>query len=358
MSDEVSQSAPSEMPESFSDPRAAMAWMTSQPEKKPEPAQAEPVTNSAAARAEPATAADESADEADTAPLEEATGETEETAPAEEPSRELPRSWSKDKAEIWAKLDPAAQDILLDQDKRASAEIRRVQNDAAEKLKGLTAREQAAEQARQAHETRAQEAYNVLLREQVRDFPDIRSIDDVRNLAKTDPFRYNEWQVHQQELQVHAATAQEAEQRSVQEKNGKRTAYQQEQEAKLREKIPDFADAKKMAVAREKALPVLTEYGLDLATLNKWADTDAGFEFLQHAGFQHLVADLMKFRDADAARQKAAQDPVTRQVPPVMRPGSRQNAGSSALQSATQAFNLNPSLKSATAALVARRSAR
>jgi hypothetical protein len=352
MTDETTVAA-STPPESFSDPREAVKWMTSQPE----PAAAEPEPNSAAARAEPATAANESADEADTAPLEEATGETDEGAPADEPLRELPRSWSKDKADVWAKLDPAAQDILLEQDKRASAEIRRVQNEAADKLKGLTAREQAAEQARLAHETRAKEALNVLMREQVRDFPDVRSMEDVTRLAQTDPLRYIQWQAHQQELQAQAAVTQEAEQRTTQEKQGKRSAYQVEQDAKLKELIPDFADAKKLSAARDRALPLLTEYGLDLDTLNKWAETDAGFEILQHHGFQRIVADLMKSRDADAARQKASQAPINKQVPPVVRPGSRQPASNSALQSATQAFNLNPTAKNAAALAVAKRQA-
>src|SRR5512141_219766 len=142
-------SAPAPIPESFDSVEAAMRWRRDQPEPSTE-------QNSAAERAEPATAATESAVEADTAPPEvEATSETEtEQAPAE-PTRPLPRSWSKDKAEVWAKLDPAAQEYLLEQDSKASAEVRRAQNEAAELRKGLTAKEQAAEQARQQYEDRA-----------------------------------------------------------------------------------------------------------------------------------------------------------------------------------------------------------
>jgi hypothetical protein len=85
--------------------------------------------------APPATAETKLSDEDNAAPLEEATGETEEDAPAQEPPRDLPRSWTKDRTEHWAKLDPATQDFLLEQDRKASAEVRRVQNEAAEKLK-------------------------------------------------------------------------------------------------------------------------------------------------------------------------------------------------------------------------------
>ncbi|WP_315731648.1 MULTISPECIES: hypothetical protein [unclassified Bradyrhizobium] len=353
MTEETTQ-APA-IPESFSSPdEAARFWTQAQVEQ---PAQEE---NSSAESAEPATAEHESADEADTAPLEEAPGETEGSDPEAEqlPPVERPRSWSKDDDADWKALPRAAQEKIAAREHARETELRRTQNDAAEKLKGLTAKEQAAEQARQAAETKAKQAYDVLLREQVRDFPDVRSMDDVTKLAQTDPLRYIQWQAHQQELQVQAAVVKEAEQRSNQEKQSKRSAYAEAQTAALREKIPDYADAAKLQAAREKALPLLSEYGLDLPTLNKWAETDAGFEILQHAGFQHLIADLLKARDTEAARQKAAKAPVTKAVPPVVRPGARQSGGqSSALQSATQTFNLNPTPQNAAKLAVARRAA-
>lgn len=353
MSDETAAPAPA-MPESFSDPRQAVAWLNSQPEK---PEQSEPEPNSAAASADPATAANESADEADTAPLEEAHGDDEGADPAAEPPIERPKSWSESEEAEWRSTPRALQQKIAAREQERDAAVRRAQNEAADKLKGLTAKEQAAEQARLTHETKAKEALNVLMREQVRDFPDVRSIEDVTRLAQTDPLRYIQWQAHQQELQAQAAVTQEAEQRTNTEKQGKRSAYQTEQDAKLKELIPDFADAKKLSAARDRALPLLTEYGLDLDTLNKWAETDAGFEILQHHGFQRIVADLMKSRDADAARAKAVQAPVNKQVPPVVRPGGRQPAGSSALQAATQAFNLNPNAKNAAALLTAQEKA-
>lgn len=352
MTDETTQAAPA-IPESFSSPdEAARFWTQARSEQ---PAQEQ---NSSVESAEPATAETESADEADTAqPEEAATSETQDDAPDESPPRELPRSWSKDKAELWSKLDADTQDYLLEHDKRSSAEVRRVQNEAAEKLKGLTAREQAAEQARQAHEARANEAMNVLLREQVRDFPDIRSMEDVTKLAQTDPLRYIQWQAHQQELQAQASVVQEANQRSTQERQNHRVSYMTAQDAALKKAIPEFSNAAKLTDARERALPLLAEYGLSAEQLAKWADTDAGFEILQHSGFQHLIADLMKARDGDAARQKAAKAPVNKAVPPVMRPGSRQPAGNSALQEATKVFNHNPTPANAAKLALARRAA-
>src|SRR6185312_8888732 len=289
--------------------------------------------------AEPATAeATESAVEADATPSEPAaTGETQEETPAETPpSRPLPRSWTKDQTDYWAKLDPATQDFLVEQDRKASDAVRRSQNEAAEKAKALSAKEVAADQARNEFENRAKSALNVLLREQTRDFPDVKTMDDVRKLSVEDPLRYLQWQAHQQDLQVQAAAVREAEQRSTQAKQTTRQKYFDEQSARLKELVPDFADADKFSAAQKRAIPLLgEEYGFSLDQLNKWAATDAGFEILQSAGFQKLVADMLASRDKDAERtaadtKRAAEDAkrkaelskklVQTPVPPVQRP--------------------------------------
>ena len=97
---------------------------------------------SPAESADTATADTQLSGEDNAAPAEEqATGETQEADPAAKPPLELPRSWTKDRAEHWAKLDPGTQEFLLEQDRKASAEVRRVQNEAVEKLKGLMAKE-------------------------------------------------------------------------------------------------------------------------------------------------------------------------------------------------------------------------
>jgi hypothetical protein len=60
--------------------------------------------------------------EDDAARPQDATGETQEADPAEQPPLELPRSWSKDKAEVWkARSVVTTQEHLLDHDKTASA---------------------------------------------------------------------------------------------------------------------------------------------------------------------------------------------------------------------------------------------
>ena len=336
--------------------------------------------NEAAESAEQATAAntESTSQEGDAARSEAtATGEnqTEEKTPAPEkaPPRPLPRSWTKDQNDNWAKLDPAVQDFLLEQDRKASEAVRRSQNEAAEKAKALTAKEQAAEQARTDFENRAKAALNVLLRDQQRDFPDVRNMDDVLKMSKEDPYRYLQWQAHQQELQAQAAQVQEAERRSAEAAQAKRTNYFTEQTARLKELVPDFADEAKFAAARNRALPLLEEYGFSGDQLQKWAATDAGFEILQSAGFQKLVADTLAARDRDAKfkateAKRAAEEAKRKEelkkkvvpaaVPPVQRPGTPATPGDTAsvhINTLSKNLSQTGSLKDGLALLRARR---
>lgn len=276
-----------------------------------------------------------------------ATGETEDkTPPAEKPaSRPLPRSWTKEQNETWSKLDPAIQDFLIEQDRKASEAVRRSQNEAAERAKAMSAKEQAAEQARTNFENQAKAALNVLLREQQRDFPDIQNMNDVLKMSKEDPYRYLQWQAHQQELQAQAQAVKEAEKRSTEAANSKRATYFNEQTARLKELVPDFADTAKFEAARARAMPLLEEYGFSGDQLQRWAATEAGFEILQSAGFQKLVADVLAANDRDAATKaaeakRAAEEAKRKEelkakvvpttVPPVQRPGTAPARGDSA----------------------------
>jgi hypothetical protein len=69
----------------------------------------------------------------DAAPPPEATGEIEEADPAEVPPLERPRSWAKEREEAWTRLDRDTQEYLLEHDKTTSFEVRKAQNDAAER---------------------------------------------------------------------------------------------------------------------------------------------------------------------------------------------------------------------------------
>lgn len=334
--------------------------------------------------AEPATVGEtESTSQGDdaTPPEPAVTGETQEEAPAvtpekeEKPSRPLPRSWTKDQTDHWTKLDPATQDFLVEQDRKASEAVRRSQNEAAEARKGVDAERVKWEQAVKQQEvlTPARLEYHALLQEQLRVFPDIRTESDLVKL-ESDPLRAVQWNLHQQRLAGAQAKVQAAEKFETDARQTKRNTYLNEQSARLKELVPDFADAKKLAAERERAMPLLEEYGFSLDQLNKWVATEAGFEILQSAGFQKLVADQLSSRDRDAERtatetKRAADEAKHKEelakklaktpVPPVQKPGTAPVPGDAAsqnLKQLSQKLSTTGSFEDALALLKARRS--
>lgn len=368
-------SAPAAVPESFESADAALPFLISARSRKAQdgPQQSEPDARAAEAdepeiaaesAEDPATAEHELSGEDNAAPDEDQDhGEEEDADPVEDnqPPIARPKSWAKEDQAEWDGLPRSLQEKIAAREDARDKAIRKGQNEAAEKLKAVTAKEQAAEQARQAYEDRAKDALKVLIREQQRDFGDIKTIDDARNLAQADPFRYLQWQAHQQELQVQAQAVSEAETRAARDTQAKRTAYATAQDAKLKELVPDYADAKKLAAARDAAMPLLDEYGLSNDQLQKWAATDAGFEILQHAGFQKIISDLMKSRETDARLKAAAQAAAKKPVPPVQRPGVTRPTGqanSERVAALTTRLNNSGSLDDAVALLAARRGTR
>ena len=106
-----------------------------------------------------------------------APGETESADPAanEPPSIEPPRSWTKEAKERWASLPRETQEYLAEREQERDREFRRSQNEAADKLKGLTAKEQAVEQARQQYEAALPLLFQTLQHQQAGEFADIKT---------------------------------------------------------------------------------------------------------------------------------------------------------------------------------------
>jgi hypothetical protein len=279
---------------------------------------------SSAESAEVATAETELSGEDNAAPHEEATGETEEADPAAKPPLELPRSWTKDRAEHWAKLDPGTQEFLLEQDRKASAEVRRVQNEAAEKLKGLTAKEQEAEKARQQYEAQLPALMQTLQDAQQASFGDIRTVADVERLQEQDPFRFQAWQVQQMKLQAaHAETERVNRERSQAQQSEWAQHVQKENELAA-EYIPELADkVKGHALTQRVATELLPELGFKESELNDLASGKSKLSIYDHR-VQRLLADAVKLRDI----QKAPKAVAKPDLPPVVRPGASRPAGS------------------------------
>jgi hypothetical protein len=107
--------------------------------------------------------------------------------------------------------------------------------------------------------------------------------------------------------------------------------------------------------AIEAEIPkMLTDLGVDPIEFLKAGNES---KFLRSAAAQRILIDAARYRMVQSATKAVASRPV----PPVQRPGTAQphvNSGGQKLAALNNAFKSNPTLKSAAAALAARRAAR
>src|SRR5262245_33860921 len=93
-----------------------------------------------------------------TPPDAEVRGETEHADPGAQennqalPPIEPPRSWTKEDKELFTSLPRETQERIAERERSRESDFLRRQNEAADKLKGLTVKEQAVDQARQQYE--------------------------------------------------------------------------------------------------------------------------------------------------------------------------------------------------------------
>jgi len=284
------------------------------------------------------TSADDAAPRADEPG---ATGETQESDPAERPPIEPPRSWNAEARERWAKLDPDTQQYLLEQDRTASATIRKAQNDAAEKLKGLTAKEQAVEQARQHYEQALPQLLSVLQQQQAGEFADIRSIADVERLARESWPRYLQWDLAQKKIAAVQQEVHGAHLRQAKEKLQIFAAFARREDDLFIERIPELANETKMADLQSSAVATLIAIGFDEAELGAAWIGQKDVSLRDHR-VQMLIRDASLWRDAQAKVKASTIWPV----PPAQRPDASPPAGAAKAQD-IDIQNLNHQLDNA-----------
>lgn len=367
--------------------RALQAARTKRPPETPaasaapEAAEQEPTAESA----ETATANPELSDEGSAAPGEsQATGETEENAnPPEKAPIPLPRSWTKEQAAHWNALPRETQEYLAERDSKTSAEVRRVQNEAAEKTKALAAKETATEQLRSQYESKIKSVVEVLENEQLREFPDIRSQADLDKLSSdftrltaeaaalwsTDPFaagqmqakagqiqaKLSAWGIHQQKLVAATNELAQAENRKSQEKKTAWNTHVETENKLAVEKIPELADKIKGPALRTRAVESLVALGFTNDELNNLASGDDRISIHDHR-LQQLINSHLRLADILAAPKVVTKVPV----PPVQRPGTpppRGAAQSEQLKALTNKLNSSGSLKDAVALRLAQQRA-
>jgi hypothetical protein len=273
--------------------------------------------------AEPAPADDNEipAQAENAAPPEEAPGEAPEAIePAAEPPIEPPRSWTKEAKEQWQSLPRNTQEYLAQREQERDRELRQRQNEAADKLKGLTAKEQAAEQARQQYEAALPTLMQTLQDAQAGTFSDIRTVDDVTKLAAEDPFRYLQWQAHQTKMQAVQAEMRNAQERQSQERQNKWAEEVREYDRQFVESLT-AADKAKYEDFKKEAPSFLEAKGFKQQELAEYA---AGKPLsIYHPAVQSLILDGLKYQAAQKAKATVTEKPV----PPVQRPGAAKPAG-------------------------------
>ncbi len=291
------------------------------------PQESKPVVQAA----EPAPAVEESTAQAEDTGAETPPGETQATDPvAELPSIEPPRSWTKEDKELFAGLPRETQERLAERERSRDTDISRRQNEAAEKLKGLTAKEQAVEQARQQYESALPILMQNLQATMAGEFSDLKTMQDVQKMAAEDWPRYIRWDAAQKQV---AAVHQEvlaAQQRQQTEAQQKHADFVKEQDRLFVEKVPEMTDPAKSAELQKHAMSSLREVGFkDDELARAWQGVD-------HIAFRDHRVQLVIHKAALWDQAQAAKKTVVnnaKPIPPVQRPGAGQPKG--AAQAAT-----------------------
>jgi hypothetical protein len=269
---------------------------------------------------------------------------------------EPPRSWTKEDKELFTSLPRATQERLAERERSREGDFLRRQNEAAEKLKGLTAKEQAVEQARQTYEAALPQLLQTLQQQQAGEFADIKSMADVERLAREDWPRYLLWDLQQKKVAEVSQHMLAAQHRQAQEKLTQFTEFAKREDDLFKGKVPDMADEAKAAELQKQALAVLGDLGFDEAELIPLWNGHKELSLRDHR-LQLLIRDATLWREAQAKAKAAAVKPV----PPVQRPGAataRQGTDEARVQHLTQRLEQSGSLRDAAALVRARRAAR
>jgi hypothetical protein len=252
---------------------------------------------------------------------------------------EPPRSWTKADKDLFTSLPRETQLRIAERERSREGDFSRRQQEAAEKLKGLTAKEQQVEQVRTHYESALPVLLQQLQDAQGQEFSDIRSIADVERLSRENWPRYAQWDFTQKKIALVQQQMQEAQLRQHTERHRKFAEFAKREDDLLSEKAPEMTDPKKAAELQGKAVAALKAIGFDDAELGQAWNGQKDLSLRDHR-VQLLIRDAAMWRDAQAKAKLA----TTRTVPPVQRPGSAQPRGAAAEQ---RIQNLNKQLENA-----------
>jgi hypothetical protein len=271
------------------------------------------------------------------------------------PSIEPPRSWTKEDKDLFRGLPRDTQQRLAERERSREGDFLRRQNEAAEKLKGLSAQQQAAEHARAQYEGALPMLLQTLQEQQAGAFADIQSVADLEKMAREDWPRYVQWDAQQKKIAAVTQHFQVAQARQSHEAAQQWHTFVADEDARFRERAPELADREALAKAARTATDMLQDLGFSQAELGEMWNGGRGVSLRDHR-LQLLIRDGVRFRDAQAAAKK----PLPRPVPDVQRPGpapARNADTEGRVKDLTERLNASGNLRDAAALLVARRTA-
>lgn len=299
-----------------------------------------------------------SAPEADATAQETGPGETTEADGAQEtePPIDPPRSWTKEDKELFKGLPRETQERVAERERSRERDFLKRQNEAAEKSKGLTAKEAAAEQVKQQYEQALPLLLQQLQEGHAGEFTDVQSIADVERLAREDWPRYVLWDAQQKKIAAVQQQVQVAKANEAQKYQQQWNSFVKEQDALFAEKAPDLADKGKASAAATAAGKMLNDLGFTDEELGALYFNGGAISFRDHR-MQLLIRDALRFREAQSHVKTAAKRPV----PQVQRPGVAEPRGldnEGRIKDLSNRLNQSGSARDAAALLVAQRQAR
>lgn len=306
-----------------------------------------------AAPEEPAAAEPESA-----APAEEATGEaTEEAQPEEIPPIEPPRSWTKEEKEEFQSYPREAQEKIARREQERETALRRGQNETAEQRKTLEAQKAKLDDLIGKYEAELPRQLSWLQQQQMKDFADIKTEEDVLRLAREDWPRWSQYQAQREIINAKTQELQHAQARQQEEFKTKWNEFSSAEDRKFLEAEPEMGNKDRATKIADASVSLLKDYGFSESDLSKLWNGEASVS-LRDSRIQRILLKAVKHDEAlAAAKTKVAAKPI----PPVQKPGtSRSRASDDDVQIKNLNNRLNESgnWKDAADLIQARRAAR
>lgn len=214
---------------------------------------------------------------------------------------------------------------------------------------------QRAHDARAAHINALQVAQGVITTEFLREFPDIKSLNDLHALAHTNPERYVKAHAALSRAQAVVNEHQQLGQQAAQESQAQRHHWAVQQDQAFTTRHPELKDPKIAKQMGDLALKELETIGLSRQEIAALYHGQQDISF-RDARTQEILLDAIRWRASKHRMREIAAKPL----PPVQRPGTRRDAMPGEhveVRSAEKAMNTNPSLRNAMRLMQARRAA-